>query len=173
MNDSTKLWKWMVALLAILNLTLLIALFNGRHHMEKHAMHMPPEGMHHPPGKPSEFLIHELQLTPEQIKQFDALKDQHSETIRHLMEEGHDLRDNFFDLLKQDSIDTKSVEEKAALIATNQQKIETATFEHFKKVRQICTPGQKQKFDHIINEVLKQMARPHGGPGGPPPPHHP
>jgi periplasmic protein CpxP/Spy len=173
MNDSTKLWKWMVGLLAILNVTLLIALFSGRKHMQQmhHEIRMNAHG-----GKPSDILVEELKLTPEQVKQFETLKDDHKEKIKELMKTGHELRNSYFDLLKSDPVDQKTVSDKAAAIAANQQSIELATFEHFQKVRQLCTPEQKKHFDDIINEVLRAMA-PHGGPpGGPhhgPPPHHP
>lgn len=168
MNDSAKLWKWMVGLLAVLNVTLLIAMFNGRKQMEQmhHEIRMNAHG-----GKPSDILVEELKLDPEQIRQFEALKEEHREKIRELMNAGHELRNSYFDLLKSDSVDQKAVTEKAALIAANQQSIELATFEHFQKVRQLCNAGQKEHFDQIINDVLRAMA-PHGGPHGPPP-HHP
>jgi Spy/CpxP family protein refolding chaperone len=171
MNDSTKLWKWMVALLAILNITLLIALFNGRKHIEQ----MHHEVMMNSHGKPSDLLVEELKLNPDQVKQFETLKDEHKAAIRQLMKEGHELRNDFFDLLKTDSVNQKMVSEKAMAIASNQQGIEMATFNHFQKVRQLCNTDQKKHFDEIINDVLRQMAGPPGRPphDGPPPPHHP
>jgi Spy/CpxP family protein refolding chaperone len=172
MNDSIKPWKWMVGLLAILNVILLVIIFTGGIHMQQihHEIRMNAHD-----GKPSGILQEELKLTPEQSKQFEALKDGHKSKIKELMKAGHELRNSYFDLLKTDYADQKLVNEKAAAIASNQQNIELATFDHFQKVRQLCNAEQKKHFDKIINEVLRAMA-PHGPPShgthhGPPPPH--
>ncbi len=173
MNDTTKIWKWMVALLAVLNIALLVSLWCGRPH------HKMREGMPHEmgerggPGKPSDILIHELNFSPEQAKQFEVLREEHHKAVEKLMDEGHTLRDNFFELLKTDSVNEPMITVRAALISENQRGIELATFNHFQKVRAICNAEQKKHFDEIINDVLKHMGGPHGRPGqGPPPPMH-
>ena len=165
MKDTSKIWKWMVALLAVLNIALLVNIWCGKPHHE--IRELGPQGG----GRPSDILIHELNFTPEQAKQFEALKEEHQQAIRKLMDDGHTLRDNFFELLKSDSVNEPMIPVRAALISENQRGIELATFNHFQKVRAICNAEQKKHFDEIINDVLKQMGRPHGKPGeGPPPP---
>ena len=165
MNDTSKIWKWMVALLAVLNIVLLVTIWCGRPHHEMRERG--PQGG----GRPSDIIIHELNFSTEQVKQFEALREEHHKAIEKLMDDGHTLRDNFFELLKSDSVDQNLVTEKGSAIAANQQGIELATFNHFQKVRSICNAEQKKHFDEIINEVLKHMGGPHGKPGeGPPPP---
>ena len=170
MNDSAKIWKWMVALLAVLNIALLVNIWSHKphHEMREHPHQGPPgSGI----GGPSDLIIHELKFNPEQIKQFEVLRDEHRATIRKLMDDGHTVRDNFFELLKSDSVNQILVSERGSAIAANQQGIELATFNHFQKVRAICNSEQKKHFDEIINDVLKQMGRPHGKQEeGPPPP---
>lgn len=171
MNDnSTKIWKWLVILLAVLNIALLFTVWMKPRREHPPMMHMPPPP--HGPGQggPADMIIHELHLNEAQIKEFEKLRDEHRTSIRELQKAGHELRDGFFDQLKSDSTDTKKVSEMSAAIAANQQAIEMATFEHFKKVRKLCDAEQKKIFDDIINEVTKQMGRPPMGPGGPPPP---
>ena len=170
MNDISKIWKWMVALLAVLNIVLLVTVWCGRSHRENR---LPEMGEHGPQrgSKPSDILIHELNFSAEQSKQFETLKEEHQKAIRKLMDDGHTLRENFFELLKTDSVNEPMITVRAALISENQRNIELATFNHFQKVRAICNTEQKKHFDDIINDVLKQMGRPHGKPGeGPPPP---
>ena len=173
MKDTSKVWKWMVVILAVLNIALLVTIWCGRprHNMRGEMPHEMGERGPQGGGRPSDIIIHELNFSPEQIKQFEALKEEHQQAIRKLMDDGHTLRDNFFELLKSDSVNQSSVKEKGSAIAANQQGIELATFNHFQKVRAICNAEQKKHFDEIINDVLKQMGRPHGKPGeGPPPP---
>lgn len=175
MNDSSKIWKWMVIILTILNIALIVSIWINKPH---HGMGGPPPH-HHGQGRPdghergpAGMLIRELGFSPEQIKQFEALKEEHHSSVEKLMENGHGLRDGFFELLKNDSVNQTLVTEKAAAISENQKNIEMITFDHFKKVRAICNPEQKKRFDIIIEKVLRHMGPPRGGPGGPPPPHH-
>ncbi len=153
--------KWSVVVLIILNVFLLFTLW--RKPSFKPMPHGPRE------GGPAEMIIKELHFKPEQISEFEKLKEEHHSGMIKLMEEGKGIRARYFDLLKADKADSILKDSLQILIAGNQQEIEAWTFDHFTKVRAMCDPEQKQKFDEIINEVLKHMNGPrHGGP----PPHH-
>lgn len=179
MDTNSKPWKWMVGVLTLLNVTLLVFILmqKGHHPMPSPMMPPPPANQG---GGPAQMLIHELKFSPDQIKSFDVLKEKHHEAIIKLRDEGHELRDNYFELLKSDNPDINLIKEKGTQIAANQLAIEETTFNHFKDVRNLCTPDQKKRFDSIINDVIKMLGKrgppapgqhPHGGPEGPPPPH--
>jgi hypothetical protein len=111
------------------------------------------------------FIISELQLNATQVHQFDSLRKIHFATVDALRDEVHQLKDQFFSRLPQRS---STVLQLADSIGNAQTKIEISTFEHFQALRDLCTPQQQQKFDRIIQEVLRTMGP---GPGeGPPPP---
>jgi len=103
-----------------------------------------------------------------------------------LRDQMKNAKDDFFSLLKTDTANTIVVEVAAAKSARVQQLLDMANFDHFKKVRSICSPEQQERFDEIIQDVMRQMGpsggRPQGqhppdGPGnrpdGPPPPNGP
>lgn len=166
MNDnSTKIWKWLVIVLVAVNLALLATIwFKPRHpHGPPPMGHMPP-----PHGGPREMIIHELNFNEAQVKEFEGLITEHRAAIERLRNEGKDLRTSLFDQLKNDLTDSLKVKEATNAIAKNQIYIEMATFDHFEKVRKLCNPEQKKKFDGIINNITKMM-----GGMGPPPPHGP
>ncbi len=171
-NNSNNILKWLVILLAVLNVALLFTIWlkpKHEHHINQFRPMPPPNGDN---GGPGEMLIHELQFNDMQIKEFTKLRDEHRASIKELQKSGYELRDTFFDLLKSDSTETKKTTELSEAIASNQQALEMATFNHFQKVRAICNAEQKKIFDNIINEVTKQMGRPPMPRGeGPPPPH--
>lgn len=141
----------MVGLLALLNIALLVTIW-------QRLQHEGPAGG--PPEGPGKRIIHDLGLNQKQQQKFEALKQTHRAAMERLRQRGGELRDEYFELLKNSLPDTSLVRQKARAIARNQEDIEMATFEHFREVRKICTPEQQKKFDAIITDVLRSMARP-------------
>ena len=161
MPTSAK-YKWLTALVILLIIAnaITIGLFwtGGRD--------QPP----HDPGGPASYLVKELKMDTQQERQYRQLITEHQQGVDLLRKKIRVEKDSFFALLKQpaapDSI------KKAAATAANRSMaaLDLLTFDHFQKVRALCRPGQQQKFDAIIEEVLAMMGGPKpGGPGGPPP----
>jgi uncharacterized membrane protein len=157
---SVKIWRWMVGVLALLNIVLIISIWGNPQRQR------PPM----PEGGPAKMIIAELRLNPEQVKAFEKLKDEHHSAVVELQRKGKELRDGLFDLLKQEHADSSEVRRRMAEIGENQVAIENVTFDHFQKVRQLCDAEQKKRFDAIINDVLHRMAGPHREHDRPPPP---
>jgi protein CpxP len=159
-NRNYSILKWCVGILAVLNVVLLLNMWRKPPHAPMH----PPKHME---GGPRERIISELKFSPDQIDLYEDLIDKHKTSMNELREKGREIRDQYFDLLKQEQVDQKVYSDLTVSIGNNQAEIEKVTFEHFKSVRNLCSLEQKKKFDEIINEVLKGMARPPHG-GGPP-----
>ena len=119
-----------------------------------------------PHGGPRDFVIRSLKFTDEQVKEYDVLINEHRETMDRLRKEGRELRQQLFSGLKSDHPGLMNKDSVAGLIANTQRQIEVVTYDHFAKVRKICTDAQKAEFDKIIGDVIKKM---NGGPSQPPP----
>lgn len=156
-NRNYTILKYCVGILAILNIVLMVNMWRQPHGKPMH----PPMHMQ---GGPKDRIIAELKFTSDQVDLFEDLVDKHRASMRDLQEKGREVRSQYFDLLKQEQPDQKLTEELSAAIATNQKEIEQVTFNHFKDVRKLCSPEQKNKFDEIIGDILKHMVKPpHGG----------
>ena len=156
-NRNCEILKWCVGILAILNVVLLVNAWRKPYNIPMH----PPM---HEEGGPKNRIIAELKFTPDQVDLFSDLVEAHRKSMRELRKKGKEIRFNYFDLLKQEQPDQKIADELALEIANNQKEIEQVTFSHFKDVRKICSAEQKNKFDEIIGDVLKNMSRPDGPP---------
>lgn len=125
-----------------------------------------------PAGGAFEYLTKELKLTPAQVKQYEVLRNQHFNFTSKLNQEIRLERDSFFDKLSDPFANAAAVNQIEQRILTRQQMQDTATFNHFRKLRAILTTGQQSKFDAIIKNALGMMAGPHGPegqhPGQPP-----
>jgi hypothetical protein len=165
---SFKTLVVIVAILIVANCVLMGMLWYNNYHRNNNKTVRPPVQIK---GPAFEYLSRELKLTPGQVKKYEALRKQHQELTQKVSGEQRMMRDSFFDNLKKPDSKPAEVEllEKRILIAQN--KLDTATYYHFRRLRGILNPGQQQKFDTIINHVLHMMAQPHpqgGGPGGQP-----
>jgi periplasmic protein CpxP/Spy len=149
-NKSLKYWKGFAIILIALNITLIVFLL----------MHPPMgrPGDDRERGNPGNFIIEKLKFTDAQQKEFNKLKEAHHDSIEILQAEGKKLRKSFFQDLKSDSASHKYA--IAAEIAENQKQIELLTYNHFEKVKKLCTPEQKEIFNSIIMEVVDRLGKP-------------
>ena len=76
-------------------------------------------------------------------------------------------KDNFFKLLKSNSIIDSSRNNAAWQVSLSIQSLDILTFEHFKKVRALCTEEQKPKFDDLIQQMVNSVNSPQKGPQPP------
>jgi len=114
-------------------------------------------------GPAFEYLSRELKLTPAQKSQYEKMRDMHMQFTDSLNTQTRMMRDSFFDQLKNPSAKPETINALEKKISDNTAKLDTSTFYHFRRFRAILTTAQQQKFDDVIQDVLRSM-------GGPPPP---
>lgn len=124
-----------------------------------------------PQGPPDEYLSKELKLTPQQVKTYNEMRNQHFRFTRKLNEENRMLRDSFFEHIKTPVLNTGAVETLEKKITANQVILDTATLQHFRKFRSILNHDQQEKFDHVLKNIVHMMSgAPQGGRNGRPGP---
>ncbi len=119
-------------------------------------------------GTPKEFLIKELQLNSRQQEELELLMVRHREETPELRKKIRQAKKDFFDLLKQQNITDSNLQAAAKNVSLSIEQLDLFTFEHFKKIRELCTPEQQDKFDRIIQQVTTMMPPPQrfNGPDG-------
>ncbi len=117
-------------------------------------------------GTPAAFLIKELELDEKQQEQLEIYREEHKRSAEPLREELGKNKQLFFELLQQQNVnDSQKINAEKKVTAVT-EKLDLLAFDHFYKVRNICTEKQKEKFDKIIMNVAQIL----GNPGGPHPP---
>ena len=109
---------------------------------------------HDRPNRPSaaaEYLMHELKFSPVQRDYYQQLIKQHRSKIGAIEAQRAELRHALFAGIAQN--------DTAALAGLRQLEGETelVTFQHFQAVRRLSNAEQKQRFDQIIQEVMRKM----------------
>lgn len=155
--EAKRLYKWVIALLVVINGTLLYLYWS-----------QPPAQEHRPQHKRKSITIM-LQMTGNDKKQVLALEKEHFKRKEWLIKRGIQLHQELFrsfDNPEKDSTDVAGIIDK---IVENQREMEQMTFDHFRSVSTYCDAEQKRKLKKGIYRVLQHMT-PH-----PPPkrPHRP
>lgn len=106
------------------------------------------------------FLITKLEFDEEQQAQFETLRKEHFEQIAGLLTSIQNEKSDMYTLLKSNNPDTALTYMHIARIMQQEERLERITFEHFRKVRALCSDEQKQHFDVIIDQVLRMIMKP-------------
>jgi Spy/CpxP family protein refolding chaperone len=125
------------------------------------------ENMGRPGGDAAAYIIKELALDSNQQQVYSRLRQEHQERIRHAKDQARESKEALWDLLKKDTVTETELQQILAANAELDKTADRITFEHFRKVRAICNPAQKEKFDGIIKQVMRMMKPGPGGRRGP------
>jgi periplasmic protein CpxP/Spy len=105
------------------------------------------------------ILTDELNFTPEQRAKFDLLHDSHRENMHFLKRKNEDIHDQFFKHINDAVLDSAYVKSTIDSMSIALKNMETANFFHFRNVRDLCTPEQKERYAFLIQEAFRKMAR--------------
>jgi periplasmic protein CpxP/Spy len=142
---------------------------------KKPAFHQPPG------GNAKEFIKKELALTPQQVQQYDEMREIHFSKMQELNKSTRELKEQLFEQISTTDTSNQELNNLLQQIGNNEMQKDRITVEHFRHVRSILTEEQKEKFDKIIKDVMRMFGRPQppgfrrgprppGAPGGDGPP---
>ncbi|MEY3208817.1 MAG: hypothetical protein RL064_848 [Bacteroidota bacterium] len=148
---KNKITTWVIAILILANITTLVFYWVGHFRNQKN-------------NSPKEFLAKKLNFSDSQKKAYFDLAKEHNESANKIREQIKINKDNLFKLLQSNQI-IDSVRNNAALqVSISIQSLDILTFEHFKKVRALCTEAQKPKFDELIQKMVHSVNNTQQGP---------
>lgn len=177
MEPSYKIRKkeWAIALLIILNLLTLAALWLTIFHRSPGA---PPPWRGGGTEDPQRFLSRELNLTEAQAKEFDDLRDHFLKTAGPIHEEIGRLKESLIEEMFRPQVDASRIKTLIEEIGVRRADEEKRLLNHFQDLVNACRPEQKPKFQAIMREFMTMIGaldpprppqgrpRPGGGPEG-------
>ena len=145
-----KLTNWLIVLLITANVATLTFFWVGHLKNER-------------ANSPKEFLANKLNFSEIQRDAYFELAKEHNEAAKIIREQVKFDKENLFSLLKSDAIIDSARNNAAARVSMSIQSLDILTFEHFKKVRTLCTAAQKPKFDELIQKMVNSVNSPQKG----------
>lgn len=147
--NNTKWWVITVILLIVLNAVTLTIFWVER----KDNIGLPPKQENS--GGAVMYLTKELTLDSLQQMQYNQLISEHRQQTRQIRREIRHAKDAFFDLLGDSSVTDDAIKHSAASVSAIEQQIDILTFNHFKKIRTICTTEQKRNLIVLLKMQYK------------------
>lgn len=96
-------------------------------------------------------------FSKDQLDQYQALRTEQHNNVKPLFDEVRKSKEDFYGLLYSGNVSDSLINADADSIAQTQKQLDMQMLNHFKKVRNICTPDQLQKFDSVIKKVVVRM----------------
>jgi periplasmic protein CpxP/Spy len=105
----------------------------------------------------------EVGFNEQQIAQYNQLKEEQWKKFKPMFDEVRKAKDSLFRLLSNENADDSTINRTADLIGQKQREVDLQAFNHFKRVRALCTPGQLPKYDSLIQRMMRKMGKPQHG----------
>ena len=102
------------------------------------------------------FLEKELGFDQQQLKQYENISDPNRTQVSAMFEALGKDKEQQFKQLATDNFSDAAILKTADLIAFRQKEIDIVLYNHFKQIRNLCTPPQQPKFDSMFYKVLSK-----------------
>ncbi len=111
-----------------------------------------------------DWMVDELKLDDKQKVQHKEIKDAHFARLKPVFDSITSGRSNLYKLLKEPQVSDSLINLYTEAVGKQQSLISLYTFEHFQKMRAICTPEQQIKLDEVIQKLVQNMGKRGGKP---------
>ena len=106
-------------------------------------------------------LKEEVGFSKDQLANYQSLRKEQLQKVKPLFNEVRNAKKDFYGLIYSENISDSLISADADSIAGKQKLLDMQMFAYFKKIRNICTPDQTQKFDSTLKkEVSRMVGRP-------------
>jgi|ERR1017187_118693 hypothetical protein len=105
----------------------------------------------------SGMLQKDVGFTRDQLDTYQVLRKDQLDSIHILFDEVRKAKMNFYNLIYTPNVADSTLISAADEIAVRQKNLDLHMINHFKKVRNICSPDQVQKFDSSIKKIIARM----------------
>jgi Spy/CpxP family protein refolding chaperone len=145
---KNRMLFWCVGVLVLLNVVTLGLFWLGR----------PPLG---PPGGPGgrpdsqRIMEEQLQLSDEQARQFELIRDEHFRRTVPLQDDMHQIRLDLLDEVFAAEPNDAAIRELTAQIGRRQGQFERELFVHFRELKAACDDRQMAELREMLADIIE------------------
>jgi periplasmic protein CpxP/Spy len=143
--------KWLLVLVGILLVTNIITLsvfWSTKKKKDNNPQQRPRMG---------KFIVDQMKFDSTQEAAYWIMRDSMMEKQRPVWDSIRAAKKRFFDLVNQPGVSDSLLRSRADEVMAFQKKLDSITLRHFQQVRTLVHPGQVQKFDTVIQEIVNRM----------------
>ncbi|HRG22888.1 MAG TPA: hypothetical protein PLL23_00790 [Chitinophagaceae bacterium] len=146
MKNSNKILTLVIGLLLVSNIVLVYFMVNGSGKKPSKKDRMDP----------AEIMIKEVGMDEQQAATHKQMKDDHFKAVRPLYDSLRTAKATYFGLVKDASVTDSVGKMYREKIAVWQNTIDSMTFAHFRKMRNLLNPQQQVKYDEFVQKLMQR-----------------
>ncbi len=110
-------------------------------------------------GDRGDWMVDELKLDEKQKVQHKEIKDAHFTRMKPVFDSITSAKSHLYKQLQEPKANDSLITLYTNAIGQQQSLISIYTYEHFQKMRAICTPEQQIKLDELIQKIVHNMGK--------------
>jgi len=103
------------------------------------------------------FLRNEMKFDEQQMDAYQMTRKKDFEKARPAFQALSESKNNFYENIYNDDVPDSLVKKSASVIGKRQIFVDMQMLQHFKNVRNLCTPQQLPKFDSLFKNVIAKI----------------
>ena len=103
--------------------------------------------------QPGKYMAKQLQLTPEQIKIFDQLRDKYHSETDVIIKESRDISNKVMEEIFSDNPNKVKLDSLSKKFGELQSKQKQLMYEHLLEIRSKCTDSQQVNFKKLLRKI--------------------
>ncbi|NVO10108.1 MAG: periplasmic heavy metal sensor [Bacteroidales bacterium] len=104
----------------------------------------------------AKYVAKQLQLTPEQISEFDSLRDKFRRESDNLIRESRDVSKDIMDEITSEKPDISKLKELATKFGKLQEEQKHVMIDHLLELKGKCNTSQQMNFKKLIHRMERQ-----------------
>lgn len=96
-------------------------------------------------------------FSDQQMTQYREMRDEQMKAIRPMFDDMRKTKDSLFRMMSNPNVNDSIVNSIADAIAQKQKEMDLRMYNHFKRIRSLCTPDQLPKYDSLIQNMMKRV----------------
>jgi Spy/CpxP family protein refolding chaperone len=117
-----------------------------------------PQTNHDKRGQGIERPLHDdVGFNDQQMAQYREMRDEQMKAIKPMFDDMRKTKDSLFRMIGNPEANDSIVNSVADAIAQKQKAMDLRMYNHFKRIRSLCTPDQLPKYDSLIQRMMKRV----------------
>jgi Spy/CpxP family protein refolding chaperone len=102
----------------------------------------------------------EVGFNDQQVAEYKKIREEQWKKFGPMLQDVRKAKDSLYKLLGSESANDSVINNVASLIGERQKALDLQAFNHFRRLRTICTPEQLPKYDSMIQRMMRKMGKP-------------
>ena len=102
----------------------------------------------------------EVGFTEDQMTKYRQMREEQMKAIKPMFEDMRKAKDSLFRTMGNENANDSVINAIADAIGQKQKEMDLRMYNHFKRIRSLCTPDQLVKYDSLVLRMMRKPGKP-------------